>query len=81
MSRLIPTAFLPLSLLSYASMLGIVSILWIIGVMFIDGLSKRDGPGSLWSPAETQLGTGNWMEMGVAFGLFMAGVRFFPFRL
>jgi vesicular inhibitory amino acid transporter len=56
-------------------MLGIVSILWIVGAMFVDGLSKRDGPGSLWSPAETQLGIGNWVEMGVAFGLFMAGVQ------
>lgn len=56
-------------------MIGIISILWIIGVMFIDGLSKQDSPGSLWSPAETQLGTGNWVEIGVAFGLFMAGVH------
>jgi len=54
-------------------MIGIVSILWIIAVMFIDGLSKQDSPGSLWSPARTRLGSGNWIEMGVAFGLFMAG--------
>lgn len=55
-------------------MIGIVSTLLIIAVIFIDGFSKRDSPGSLWSPAETQMGVGNWGEMGVAFGLFMAGV-------
>jgi vesicular inhibitory amino acid transporter len=55
-------------------MIGIVSTVSIIAVVFIDGFSKRDSPGSLWSPSDTQLGIGSWGELGVAFGLFMAGV-------
>ena len=73
-SRLIPTVFMPLSLLSYASMIGIISTLSIIGVIFIDGFSKKEAPGSLWSPAETQMGIESWRGLGIAFGLFMAGV-------
>ena len=56
-------------------MLGILSTLSIIAVVFIDGFSKCDSPGSLWSHADTQLGIGSWGKLGVAFGLFMAGVR------
>jgi vesicular inhibitory amino acid transporter len=73
-SSLIPTLFIPLSLLSYASLLGIVSTVLLIGAVFFDGLSKFDTPGSLWSPAETSLGFCNMGELGLAFGLFMAGV-------
>ncbi|KAF7978865.1 hypothetical protein HWV62_44343 [Athelia sp. TMB] len=72
-SRLIPTVFMPLSLLSYASMIGIISTLSIIAVIFIDGLSKKEAPGSLWSPAETQMGIESLGGLGIAFGLFMAG--------
>ncbi|KAH7924856.1 hypothetical protein BV22DRAFT_1012389 [Leucogyrophana mollusca] len=70
---LIPTVFLPLSILSYTSILGILSTLLIIAVIFIDGLSKPEAPGSLWSPAETSFRMGDWTEIGVAFGLLMAG--------
>ncbi|TDL28680.1 hypothetical protein BD410DRAFT_712320 [Rickenella mellea] len=70
---IIPTVFLPLSVLSYSSMLGIFSTLLIIAVVIIDGLSKPDAPGSLWSPAETRLGISSLGNFGVAFGLFMAG--------
>lgn len=68
---------MPLSLLSYASMIGIFSTLSIIAVIFIDGFSKKEGPGSLWSPAETQPGIESIGALGVAFGLFMAGVSGF----
>jgi vesicular inhibitory amino acid transporter len=68
--------FLPLSLLSYTSILGIISTVLIIFVVLIDGFTKRDAPGSFWSPAETSLGTGNSKELGLAFGLFMAGVEY-----
>jgi solute carrier family 32 (vesicular inhibitory amino acid transporter) len=71
---LIPTVFLPLSLLSYGSLLGIVSTVFLIGVVFVDGLSKFDAPGSLWSPAKTSFNFCNLQELGLAFGLFMAGV-------
>ncbi|GLB36321.1 putative transmembrane amino acid transporter protein [Lyophyllum shimeji] len=70
---LIPTVFLPLSLLSYTSILGILSSVLIIVVVLIDGFSKPHGPGSFWDPAETSLGVESWDKLGLAFGLFMAG--------
>lgn len=70
---LIPTVFLPLSLLSYTSILGIVSTILMIAVILIDGATKKDQPGSLWSPAETSLGIESWRHLGIAYGLFMAG--------
>ncbi|KAJ8702818.1 hypothetical protein PTI98_001503 [Pleurotus ostreatus] len=73
LALLLPTVFLPLSLLSYASIMGILSIIFLIGVMLIDGLSKTDAPGSLWTPAETSWGPEGYGKLGVAFGLFMAG--------
>jgi vesicular inhibitory amino acid transporter len=56
-------------------MISILSTLLIVAVIFIDGFSKYDSPGSLWSPADTQVKIGGWGELGVAFGLYMAGVR------
>ncbi|THH34010.1 hypothetical protein EUX98_g27 [Antrodiella citrinella] len=70
---LLPTMLMPLSILSYASIIGIVSTLLIVAVIFIDGFSKPDSPGSLWSPAPTDWGVTNLGELGVSFGLFMAG--------
>lgn len=69
----IPSVFCPLSVLSYTSIIGIISTLLIVIVLFIDGLSKPDAPGSLWSPAPTSFTIAGWGELGVAFGLFMAG--------
>lgn len=65
---------MPLSVLSYASVLGIVSTVFLVVVMFVDGFSKRTGPGSLWSPADTSLSFGSLGQLGLSFGLFMAGV-------
>ncbi|KAI0374250.1 hypothetical protein BV20DRAFT_1110835 [Pilatotrama ljubarskyi] len=72
---LIPAVLMPLSVLSYASILGIFSLMAIIGIILIDGFTKFDSPGSLWDPADTSLGVDNAKELGIAFGLFMAGVR------
>lgn len=72
--RLIPTVLMPLSVLSYASILGILSTLFLVLVMFIDGFAKKHGPGSLWDPAETSLTFGSIGQLGLSFGLFMAGV-------
>lgn len=44
-------------------------------VIFVDGFSKKEAPGSLFSPAPTELVVTNVQELGMAFGLFMAGVR------
>lgn len=65
---------MPLSLLSYASILGILSTLYLVLVMFIDGFTKPEGVGSLWTPAETSLSFGSLGQLGLSFGLFMAGV-------
>ncbi|KAJ7293285.1 transmembrane amino acid transporter protein-domain-containing protein [Mycena rebaudengoi] len=75
---LLPTVFLPLSLLSYSSILGILSTLSIIAVVLIDGLFKRTSPGSLWSPAETSFGVSSLGNLGIAFGLFIAGFGCHP---
>jgi vesicular inhibitory amino acid transporter len=66
--------FMPLSLLSYSSILGIISTILIITVILVDGFSKRESPGSLWTPAETSYVVRSPEKLGVAFGLFMAGV-------
>ncbi|KIJ68263.1 hypothetical protein HYDPIDRAFT_81664 [Hydnomerulius pinastri MD-312] len=71
---LTPTVFMPLSILSLTSLLGITSTLLVIAVIFVDGFSKLDGPGSLWSPAQTSFSPGTFGEVGVAFGLLMAGL-------
>lgn len=70
---LIPTVFLPLSLLAYTSIFGVISSVLIIFVVLFDGFSKYGPPGSFWSPAETNMSVGNWNNLGLAFGLFMAG--------
>ncbi|KIP12032.1 hypothetical protein PHLGIDRAFT_21325 [Phlebiopsis gigantea 11061_1 CR5-6] len=70
---LIPTVLMPLSVLSYASILGILSTLFLVAVMFVDGLSKAEAPGSLWDPAHTSLSFAGVGELGLSFGLFMAG--------
>ncbi|KAF9270392.1 hypothetical protein L218DRAFT_31509 [Marasmius fiardii PR-910] len=70
---LIPTVFLPLSVLSYTSLLGITSTVLLVIVVLGDGLTKKDYPGSLWSPAPTSLKFSSWTNLGLAYGLFMAG--------
>ncbi|KAJ3719715.1 transmembrane amino acid transporter protein-domain-containing protein [Lentinula raphanica] len=70
---LIPMVFLPLSLLSYTSILGIISTIMMVVVILYDGLSKPDSPGSLRTPAETSFTISSWANLGIAYGLFMAG--------
>ncbi|KAH7104212.1 transmembrane amino acid transporter protein-domain-containing protein [Auriculariales sp. MPI-PUGE-AT-0066] len=70
---LLPTVFLPLSFLSYASLLGVVSTIFIICVLLYDGVTKYEAPGSLWQPAETSLAPASSIKFALAFGLFMAG--------
>ncbi|KAJ7071327.1 transmembrane amino acid transporter protein-domain-containing protein [Mycena amicta] len=75
---ILPTVFLPLSILSYSSILGIISTILIIGVVLYDGLTKHSAPGSLWSPAQTSLEFRSWKGLGIAFGLFIAGFGCHP---
>ncbi|KAF5382924.1 hypothetical protein D9757_006378 [Collybiopsis confluens] len=70
---LVPMVFLPLSLLSYTSILGIISTVMMVIVILYDGLTKSEGPGSLRDPAETSFSISGWTNLGLAYGLFMAG--------
>ncbi|WFD20599.1 hypothetical protein MCAP1_002846 [Malassezia caprae] len=73
----LPTVFLPLSFLSPISLVGITSILFTIIVLLIDGFVKRKTPGSLWDPADTELGP-RFNGMGIGFGLLMSGFASHP---
>ncbi|KAF5337361.1 hypothetical protein D9611_003336 [Ephemerocybe angulata] len=75
---LIPSVFMPLSLLSYTSIIGIFSTVILVLVIFIDGFSKKEAPGSLHHPAPTNLGVQDLNKLGIAFGLFMAGFSGHP---
>ncbi|KAI9470570.1 MAG: transmembrane amino acid transporter protein-domain-containing protein [Benjaminiella poitrasii] len=70
---LTPMLFLPIRHLSYTSLLGIISAFSIIIVIIIDGLNKKDAPGSLIEPADTEIWPSNWMTVPLSFGLIMAG--------
>lgn len=74
LSILVPMSFASLSSLSYTSLLGIFSTLLVAVVILIDGFSKPDSPGSLWNPAPTSFTPGGFGQVGIAFGLFMAGL-------
>jgi vesicular inhibitory amino acid transporter len=46
-------------------------------VVLSDGLVKKEGPGSLWEPAETSIGP-NWSRLPLSFGLIMSGFSTHP---
>ncbi|KAJ7870965.1 hypothetical protein B0H14DRAFT_2230216, partial [Mycena olivaceomarginata] len=58
----------------YASILGILSTILVVVVFLVDGVTTTESPGSLWSPADTSFGIDNRNHLGIAFGLFMAGL-------
>ena len=70
---LTPMLFLPVRHLSYTSLLGIISAFSIIIVIIVDGVTKKDAPGSLIEPADTEIWPSNWMTVPLSFGLIMAG--------
>ena len=69
---LVPLAFLPLTLLSFTSVLGIFCCLWIVTGIFADGLLKHSGPGSLLDPSQTYVVPMAWKTLPLAYGLLMA---------
>ncbi|KAI9672119.1 MAG: hypothetical protein M1831_001932 [Alyxoria varia] len=69
---LIPLGFVPLSFLSFTSVLGIICCLWIVIAVFADGLTKPETPGSLRDVASTHAFPGDWRTLPLAFGLLMA---------
>ncbi|KAI8050722.1 transmembrane amino acid transporter protein-domain-containing protein [Thamnidium elegans] len=70
---LTPMLFLPVRHLSYTSLLGIFSAFSIIIVIIVDGVNKKEAPGSLIEPAETEIWPSNWSTVPLSFGLIMAG--------
>ncbi|KAJ7850167.1 hypothetical protein B0H14DRAFT_3137715 [Mycena olivaceomarginata] len=58
----------------YTFILGILSTILVVVVILVDGVTKTESPGSLWSPADTSSGIDNRNHLGIAFGLFMAGL-------
>lgn len=69
---LLPLHFMPLSLLSYSSIVGIFSCFCIVLIVVINGLIKPDSPGSLIQPAATYLFPANWLTLPLSFGLLMS---------
>ncbi|KAK9430860.1 transmembrane amino acid transporter protein-domain-containing protein [Lipomyces doorenjongii] len=69
---LTPLSFLPLSVLSFTSILGIISTFSVVLIVFIDGLWKTTQPGSLWHPMPSSILPTNWMAVPLSLGLLMA---------
>lgn len=71
---LVPTAFLPLRIISYTSLLSVFSTLFIGVVLIVNGLSKESAPGSLYEFEPTNWWPAGPHRLGISFGIFMAGV-------
>ncbi|KAK7208257.1 transporter [Myxozyma melibiosi] len=69
---LTPLSFLPLSVLSFSSILGILSTFSILVIVFIDGLIKTEQPGTLWHPMSSNILPSNWKAVPLSLGLLMA---------
>ncbi|KAL7414428.1 transmembrane amino acid transporter protein-domain-containing protein [Mrakia frigida] len=69
-----PTAFLPLHLLSFTSLLGIISSFFLVAIILFNGFFAPAGaPGSIFHPAPTDLWPSlGWLKMGASGGLFMS---------
>lgn len=75
---IIPTSFMPLRILSFASILGVLSTFMLIFVLLEDGTTKMTAPGSIWDGAPTEWWPkGAMTSVPISFGLFMAGVSYF----
>lgn len=71
---IIPTSFMPLRVLSFASLLGVLSTFMLIFVLLEDGTTKMTAPGSMWESAPTEWWpAGAMTSVPISFGLFMAG--------
>lgn len=65
-------SFLPLSILSFSSLIGVFCTFGTIGLIIICGLSIGSSPGSLFSPAVTNLWPKNINNFMMALGIFMS---------
>jgi bacteriorhodopsin len=68
-----PLTLIAIRYLSYFSLLGIISAMCLVNVMVIDGFAKRESPGSLVAPMETDWLPIQWYNVPMSFGLIMAG--------
>ena len=68
---LIPSNFMSMRLLSYASFVGIFAMNSILVLVIVDGCLKADAPGSLRSPMPTHAFPQSWRQLPLAFGLIM----------
>lgn len=68
-----PLTTIAIRYLSYFSLLGIISAMCLVNVMVIDGFAKREMPGSLVDPMETDWLPFQWYNVPMSFGLIMAG--------
>lgn len=69
---MLPATLLPLSILSYASVIGILSTVVLLVVVFVDGLWKMEAPGSLHDPLPTEVFPSRWTTVPLSIGLLMA---------
>jgi vesicular inhibitory amino acid transporter len=74
LALLIPTAFFPLSIVSYTSLISVFATVFIGIVLVVNGLNKREAPGSLWEGMGTDMAPASAQGLGLSFGIFMAGV-------
>ncbi|GBB94546.1 hypothetical protein RclHR1_02380005 [Rhizophagus clarus] len=68
-----PLTMIAIRYLSYFSLLGIISAVCLVNVMVIDGFAKREQPGSLVDPMDTDWFPIQWYNVPMSFGLIMAG--------
>ena len=68
-----PITWMPIHLISYASMLGIIASISLAVVILIDGFTKPEPLGSLLKPMDTHLFPSNWITLPLAFGLINVG--------
>lgn len=68
-----PTTFMPLSILSYTSVVGIFSTMSLLVVVLVDGFHKKHAPGSLIEPMQTSAWPEHPFNIPLSFGLMMAG--------
>ena len=69
---LVPLSFVPLSMLSFTSILGILCCFGIVLAVIVDGIIKPHQPGSLREPATTTLFPANWATLPISFGILMS---------
>lgn len=66
------TSFIPLSILSISSIVGILATTGVVVVVILDGFLKNTSPGSLLSPAATNVWPAHMGKLPFAIGLMMS---------